>query len=66
MKGEPQRVSGSAASTIDQIKVGINRSFIDHKSRGATVLFLAPASALMRLLASAASANEFVCFRNRD
>lgn len=50
MKGEPQHVSGTAGSTMDQIKVGINKGFIDHKSRGATVLFLASVSALMWLL----------------
>ena len=50
MKGEPQHVSGTAGSTIDQIKVGINKSFIDRKSRGAPVLFLASVSALAWLL----------------
>lgn len=50
VKGEPQHVSGTAESTIDQIKVGINKSFIGHKSRGAPVIFLTSVSALMRLL----------------
>lgn len=49
-KGEPQHVSGTAWSTTDQIKAEINKSFIDHKSTGAPVIFLASLSALMRLL----------------
>lgn len=49
-KGEPQHVSGTAWSTTDQTKAGINKCFIDHKSTGAPGIFLAALSALMRLL----------------
>lgn len=49
-KGEPQHVSGTAWSTTDQTKAGINKCFIDHKSTGAPGIFLASLSALMRLL----------------
>lgn len=39
MKGKAQHVSGTAGSTIDQIKVGINKSFIDRKSGRAPVTY---------------------------